>query len=127
MATASRVLLKSTVGHNEIVESSNKRILKSVLPKHYGNAVLASRHSYISSTLKDGCIIYSHPAEYMHQYNILNQYIHDVVSHNVVEPMTPPRQRGHPLAMRMSRLSSTAIINPNNTPIFGVTRLMIIV
>ena len=121
MANSKSSIIKNpTLGHNDIVESSNKRILKSVLPKHYGNAVLASRHSYISSTLKDGCIIYSHPAEYTApvQYSKFNTFHDRVVSHNVVEPMTPPRQRGHPLAMRMSRLSSTAIINPNNTPIF---------
>ena len=44
--------------------STTKRVVKTVLPKHYGNAVLASRHSYVSSTLNGEYFMYTHPAEY---------------------------------------------------------------
>ena len=79
--------------------STTKRVVKTVLPKHYGHAVLASRHSYVSSTLDGECIMYSHPAEYTApvQYSAMKKLEGSRVSHSVVEPMTPPRQRIHPL------------------------------
>ena len=99
--------------------SNASRGASSLLPKHYGDAVLASRHSYIFSTLKDGCIMYSHPAEYTApvQYSASIKLNSSAVSHNVVEPMTPPRKRSHPLSMRMSRLSA-ANVSPNYSPNF---------
>ncbi len=118
----------SSMRNNKRVEAVKQKTPKlsnashaasSLLPKHYGDAVLASRHSYVSSTLKDGCIMYSHPAEYTApvQYSASVKLSRSAVSHNVVEPMTPPRQRSHPLSMRMSRLSATDVI-PNNSPNF---------
>ena len=111
-------------------KENEQRILKSmvhsVLPQHYGDSVLASRHAYVSSTLgrKGGCIMYAHPAEYTApvQYSKPASMINH--THNVVEPMTPPHKRTHPLVDRymsvVGRASETSPLRQSTAKLSGL-------
>lgn len=116
---------------NNEEKENEKRILQSivhnVLPRHYGNNLLSSRHSYVKSSLhkKGGCIMYSHPAEYTAPVQYSKQASMIYNTYNVVEPMTPPRKRTHPLVDRyMTVIGGAKTTSPPQHKFIGGSRSM---
>jgi hypothetical protein len=74
----------------------------------YGLHVLDSRHPN-SASVKTGVFYHGHPSNYVApvQYSASshpNSDFNRVKSHSVIEPMTPPSKRGHPLQKTRARL-----------------------